>query len=129
MSKGKIIVKRTVELESHIEDIIDDTYGSVQEFLDAMIEINTVIKLRLKGRTGVSMATENRIELPEEVKPFRGMLLNTGGNDPEELLYRLENERNLASTNIFVFTMAVSVESQVKLIKKLIHKGKLKLEE
>lgn len=64
--------------------------------------------------------------IPEEVKPYLHLLNNTGGNDPERLLERLNNEKNLSFSNIVVFTMAVAVESQVNLLSDLIKEGKLK---
>lgn len=52
-------------------------------------------------------------------------LNNTGGNDPLDLLNRLANpkSRNLATTNIVVFTLAVSVQSQVGLLAHLEREG------
>lgn len=41
-----IMVERTVKLASSIEDLIDDSYGSVQEFLDAMINANTILRMK-----------------------------------------------------------------------------------
>lgn len=57
--------------------------------------------------------------LPAELERFREFLVNTGGNTAEELLQRLERERNLSMTNLPVFVMAVAVQSQVALLRKL----------
>lgn len=64
--------------------------------------------------------------IPEEVKPYLHLLNNTGGNEPEKLLERLNNEKNLSFSNLVVFTMAIAVESQIKLLSDLIREGKLK---
>jgi hypothetical protein len=52
-------------------------------------------------------------------------LNNTGGNDPLDLLNDLATKKNLASTNIIVFTLAVSVSSQVSLLRALDEAGLL----
>lgn len=68
-------------------------------------------------------------DLSDNVKPFRKYIRDHGGNDPEVLLARLDNEMNLSLTNIFVFTLAVQVDAQVRLIERLLASGLLKINE
>ena len=67
-----------------------------------------------------------RIELPKEVQPYRDLISDHGGNEPEELLWRLEHEKNLTHTNIVVFSLAIMVQAQVSLIHRMVLKGILK---
>lgn len=65
---------------------------------------------------------------PEDARvaqKYAHLLNNTGGNDPMDLLRRLDTERNLATTNIFVFTLAAAVQSQVTLLRRLEKEGML----
>lgn len=67
-------------------------------------------------------ASDNDIELwvmPDWMEQYRQHFLNTGGNEVEDLINRLNNERNLAATNFPVFTLAVAVKSQVGLLRVL----------
>ena len=68
------------------------------------------------------MTTSQQINL---IARFGSLLTNTGGNDPAELLYRLETEKNLASTNLVLFVLASSVSSQVGLLSKMEKEGLL----
>lgn len=52
-------------------------------------------------------------------------LVNTGGNDPLDLLHRLETEKNLLATNLPVAMLAISVSSQISMIKRLENAGLL----
>lgn len=63
--------------------------------------------------------------LPEELEPYRDLIVNTGGNSVEDLLGRLEAEPNLSRTNLPVFVLAVAVRSQVGLLSRLQAEGKL----
>jgi hypothetical protein len=47
-TKNDFKVKSVVVLDSAVEDIIDDSYGSIQEFLDKMISTNQLIQLKIK---------------------------------------------------------------------------------
>ncbi|WP_394941189.1 hypothetical protein [Psychromicrobium sp. YIM B11713] len=59
---------------------------------------------------------------------FGHLLTNAGGNEPAELLRRLNTDDNLVTTNLPVFTMAVAVQAQVHLLKELIETGRLSSE-
>lgn len=47
------------------------------------------------------------------------LLVNTGGNDPAELLHRLDTEKYLAATNGPLFVLATAVRSQLQLLARL----------
>jgi len=64
--------------------------------------------------------------IPEEAKPYLKYLNNTGGNTVEDLWHRYYTEDGLAFSNIVVFTMGATIESQVSLIVKLKREGLLK---
>lgn len=59
----------------------------------------------------------------EVIEKFGHLLNNTGGNEPRELLHRYRTTDNLAQTNIFVFTLGVSVTSQLTLLRTLLKEG------
>ena len=61
--------------------------------------------------------------IPEDLRRFIPYLNNTGGNDPEKLLERLDKEKNLMLTNSVVATLASMVHSQVFLLKRLKEEG------
>ena len=54
----------------------------------------------------------------ELLKYYPDMIGNTGGNDPLALVKRLD-EPGLLTTNVVVYVMAVSVESQFQLLERL----------
>lgn len=56
---------------------------------------------------------------------YGDLLVNTGGNDPAELLHRLDTEKHLAATNVVVFTLATAVRSQLRLLANLRQAGLL----
>jgi len=60
----------------------------------------------------------------EIVAKYGHLINNTGGNDPLELVKRLEEPR-LMSTNVVVFTLAVAVEGQIALLQRLDKEGLL----
>jgi hypothetical protein len=66
-----------------------------------------------------------RWQMPEWMLPYCSYIANTGGthpNTPEQielLIFRLDCERNLAFTNIVVFTLAAGVKEQVSLLTRL----------
>lgn len=64
--------------------------------------------------------------IPAEVKPYFHLFNNTGGNDVEDLWKRYHTEKNMAFSNIVLFTMCASVESQINLIMRLKREGLLK---
>lgn len=64
---------------------------------------------------------------PKELEPYRKYISGTGGNSIEDLVNRL-SEKNLHSSNILVFTMAIAVESQVNLLSTLRREGLLSSE-
>lgn len=59
------------------------------------------------------------------ITKYGHLLTNTGGNDPQELLSRLENEPRLMTTNSFVFLMAAAVDAQLDLLTRLVNEGLL----
>lgn len=68
------------------------------------------------------MGTEATVEkwvMPEWMESYREHIVNTGGNEVEDLIHRLNTEQRLAATNFPVFTLAVAVKSQVSLLKAL----------
>lgn len=73
----------------------------------------------------VKKEEESKGYIPERVKPYVDLFNNTGGNKPEDLLRRLETEKNLAFSNIIVFTMATMSQGQVHLIETLLEEGLL----
>lgn len=68
-------------------------------------------------------------KMPEELEPYRKYITNTGGNEVEDLMNRLENDKNLSQSNIIVFSMAMCVSDQVSLLERLHKSGLLKTEE
>lgn len=62
---------------------------------------------------------------PPELESYRRFIFNTGGTAVEDLLFRLDTQPKLSITNMPVFIMAVSVEAQVNLLKRLYAEGKL----
>jgi len=54
--------------------------------------------------------------MPDWMEPYREHIRNTGGNTVEDLIDRLHHEEGLAFSNIIVYVMAASVESQVQLL-------------
>lgn len=60
---------------------------------------------------------------------YGDLLTNTGGNEPADLLQRMQtpgkepNGNRLASTNIVVFTLAVGIASQLSLLRSLERAG------
>ena len=69
--------------------------------------------------------TAERWTMPDWMEPYRELINNTGGNEVEDLINRLATETHLASTNIVVFTIAVAVQSQVRLLAILHQEGLL----
>ncbi len=63
------------------------------------------------------------------IEAYRDHLFNTGGNDPADLLNDMqrpstpERANHMASTNIVRFTLAVGVQSQVALLRRLEREG------
>jgi hypothetical protein len=57
--------------------------------------------------------------MPDWMRPYESSFQNTGGNTVEDLMNRLLQERNLAASNIIVFTMAASISAQVDLLHRL----------
>lgn len=53
------------------------------------------------------------------------LLNNTGGNEPLELLTRLNREERLMTTNLPVAVLAIAVQSQISLILTLEKEGLL----
>lgn len=74
------------------------------------------------GDTTMTISTE------AVLAKYGPQLTNTGGNDPADLLHRLNTEDNLVRTNLPVFTCAVAVQAQVELLKKLVEAGDLSLD-
>jgi hypothetical protein len=62
----------------------------------------------------------------EIVAKYGHLLGNTGGNDPLDLLKRLRTENRLMTTNIVVYLLAVAVESQINLLKRLHDRGMIR---
>lgn len=75
------------------------------------------------------MADKKTWEPTDETKnlleKYGHLLNNTGGNDPVDLMREYHTNDNLMTVNIVVFTLAVSVESQLNLLRKLIKEGLL----
>lgn len=67
----------------------------------------------------------DRWEMPEWMEKYREHIGNTGGNSVEDLLDRLANEKSLMKTNWPVAVLAIAVESQVDLLKRLHRAGLL----
>lgn len=65
------------------------------------------------------------MDTDEIIAAYGHLLTNTGGNDPAELLDDLAKDRRMASTNVVRFTLAVAVQSQVDLLKRLHREGLL----
>ena len=63
--------------------------------------------------------------MTDNIRPYYKYLINTGGNDPEELVQRLD-DNNLLKVNLPVGLMALSVESQIRLLQRLSDEGLLK---
>lgn len=63
--------------------------------------------------------------LPAELEPYRKLIYNTGGNTIEDLMSRYHNDKNIAATNLIVFTMAASIEAQIFLLLQLRKEGLL----
>ena len=64
--------------------------------------------------------------IPDSLKPYAHLLVNTGGNDPEDLLRMLYEDKNVMSTNPLLATMALSIESQLTLLSNLKEKDLLR---
>lgn len=62
---------------------------------------------------------------PKELEHVRHLINNTGGNTVEDLMNRYYNDSNLAGSNLLVFGMAASIESQLTLLKALYADGYL----
>lgn len=56
---------------------------------------------------------------------YGALLINTGGNDPRDMMQRLANEERMASTNIVMFTLCVAVKTQLDLLALMDEKGML----
>lgn len=63
-------------------------------------------------------------KLPEHLEKYRNHFTNTGGNSIEDLMNRLDTDKNLAKSNVVVFTLASMVLAQYQLLEQL-HKQKL----
>jgi hypothetical protein len=57
--------------------------------------------------------------IPEEIKQYVKFFNNTGGNDPEDLLRDLEEDKNILQTNIARAIFGFMTEAQVKLLQTL----------
>jgi hypothetical protein len=64
-------------------------------------------------------------EVPAWMERYRPLVGQTGGNSLEELLQRLDTEKNLIRTNLPVFVLAVAVQAQVHLLQRLHREGLL----
>lgn len=81
------------------------------------------------------MTADDRAQRYPDVRPdqfevidrWRDFIGNTGGNEPEDLLQRIQGRegKHLAQTNIIVFVMAQDVAGQVRLLRALEEAGKL----
>ena len=56
------------------------------------------------------------------IERFESVLVNTGGNDPRELINDLGDPKHarMMSTNVVRFVLAVAVQSQVRCLRRLI---------
>lgn len=65
------------------------------------------------------------------IEKYRSFITNTGGNDPEDLLQRLQGPggEKLAQSNIIVWAMAYDIKGQVALLNRLEGSGKFGLPE
>lgn len=59
------------------------------------------------------------------IEKYGHLMNNTGGNEPLELLRRLNDDDRLMSTNIVVATLAMGIHAQVQLLKTLEKNGLL----
>lgn len=57
---------------------------------------------------------------------FGEQLVNTGGNDPLELMQDLVSDKRMMSTNVVRFLLATAVESQIGLLRRLEQAGWLR---
>lgn len=64
--------------------------------------------------------------MPEWMEPYRALITNTGGNEVEDLIDRLDNEDHLATVNLPVFTLAAAVQAQIGLLNNLHRAGLLR---
>lgn len=64
-------------------------------------------------------------QMPEWMEKYREQILETGGNEVEDLIDRLRNEKGLSQTNIIVWAMAYAVETQTRLLIRLKKEGLL----
>jgi hypothetical protein len=64
-------------------------------------------------------------QFPASLEHFREFIVNTGGNPVEELIRDLDRDKNMMRTNVVRFVLAVAVQSQVALLRKLELDGKL----
>lgn len=63
--------------------------------------------------------------MPEWMKTYEDQIVGHGGNGVTDLMNRLRTQKNLAFTNIIVFTMACEVAAQVALLYRLKNAGLL----
>lgn len=63
--------------------------------------------------------------MPEWMLPYESLIAGDGGNGVTDLMNRLRTQKNLAFTNIIVFTMACEVSAQVGLLHRLRNAGLL----
>jgi hypothetical protein len=68
---------------------------------------------------------EPNSETVQIVQEYGHLLNNTGGNNPLDLLRQMHTERYLPSTNVVVWSLAMAVNAQVNLIKRLKEEGLL----
>lgn len=65
-------------------------------------------------------------KIPVELTPYLDLLNNTGGNDPQNLLDRLNNEDRLMHTNVVVAVLASMCQAQLTLLLRLKEEGLLR---
>ncbi|MFG3710976.1 hypothetical protein [Micromonospora sp. NPDC047730] len=80
------------------------------------------------SREGEPPAEPAHWTMPEWMEPYRDLIVNTGGNEVEELINDLNTDRRMMRTNVVRFSLAVAVRSQVSLLAGLREAGLLRRE-
>lgn len=61
--------------------------------------------------------------MPEWMEKYREQIQGHGGNGVDDIMNRMQTEKNLAVTNIYVFAMGCEVGAQVRLLARLHGEG------
>lgn len=61
--------------------------------------------------------------MPEWMEIYREFINGHGGNGVDDIMNRMQTEKRLAETNIYVFAMGCEIGAQVRLLHRLKNEG------